>query len=151
MCATCDVEVTRCLTCSGTAIKSGSNCVDACPDANQIVINNECQYCNSPCLTCSIARSNCTSCSPTSLFPLYFAYGCHNKCPDRYYNSSPTSGCLLCTSAPALNCQYCLYSSTRNAKVCSSTCDTGYIYFRIDETCIDEAPYGYVAINGVAE
>lgn len=82
-CLVCLYITTNCTSCKNIYFLYGNNCVDACPigtyEGSQVGINNIiCLACVSPCLTCSISATNCTSCS--SSLHLYNNI-CINDCP----------------------------------------------------------------------
>ncbi len=52
--------------------------------------------------------------------------------------------CQACSSVVGLNCSNC-YNST----YCIS-CDTGYVLFTANHSCIDYVPIGYANISGIA-
>lgn len=98
---------TQCLSCK-TGYYYNFTCIPAnsCPSgtyANSSTLN--CEVCTSPCASCSITGSNCTSCvSPQ----LYYDSTCSASCPSGMYQSG--NNCLNCT-APCSTCfnnSYCL-------------------------------------------
>lgn len=59
--------------------------------------------------------------------------------------------CLPCTDHSELHCDYCKYNSTISTLVCSSTCNTNYIYYDVNQSCLSTAPFGYINISNEAK
>ena len=111
-------------------------------------MNKECVACNSPCDTCAGTQDNCTSCLSATSTPFLLINSCVAGCPGMYFNITTAGVCISCKDYPNLHCDFCLYSGGQI--VCSSTCNTGYIYFSSNQSCISSLPSGYVNISGTA-
>ncbi len=139
-CLVCVGTTTNCTSCKSIyKLHTGNSCVDVCPagtfETTQVGVNNNvCQACMSPCVTCSISGTNCTSCNPAT-HHLYNS-ACVISCPvSTYLNTIDNTcdpcefPCTTCISTPS-NCTSCAsgynYVSTNQ---CLSPCTAGnYMY-----------------------
>ena len=102
VCKTCRDEVTKCIECADDAAFYQNTCLAVCPD-NMVISSKTCGACSLVCKTCSIRATNCTSCDPTSTIPLLqknpdnTESSCVSNCLPKYYNTSATGSCLLCS------------------------------------------------------
>ncbi len=98
-----------------------------------VSVNKICIACETPCLTCSNLKSNCTSCIP-NLSPLVFLnnYYCTTTCPNYTYANGTTNvcagcktPCLMCTSDAA--CLSCVNGMFLAGTSCLPNCLPGFI------------------------
>ena len=144
ICLRCVGSTTNCTACTAPKVYYNGSCADSCPPGGNLAPDSGvCTACNSICLTCSNTITNCTSCNTSSANPYFVNNTCLSSCPILFYNISSTGQCVSCVSAN-INCINCSSVST-----CLS-CDTSFIYFAANKSCLSTAPNGYVNISGVA-
>lgn len=138
---------TNCSACDTTgpyiSFLLGSTCLTNCgslyiSDTNSGSGPNICISCASPCLTCSLLTTDCTTCitTPTK----YYLYNnvCYNPCPAETYSDNGTQSCLLCLNL----CSVCSVTSTN-----CSACDTAgpYISYLLGSTCVTNCGNNYIS------
>jgi len=146
-CAACNENCTTCtsyLVCtscvSGFYLYSSKTCVNVCPDGwLGVVVNGGgvCQQCTSPCLTCSVSLSGCTSCLQNLTTALFLdgsscveAPFCHNGT----YANTTNFKCTTCSA----QCSSCVNSST----YCLS-CSLSY--YMLNHSCLSTCPNTTIA------
>ena len=110
-----------------------ARCYLECMTLGTVPSGNQCVQCQSSCLTCSLAPTNCTSCDITSLNPYLNNNKCLSICPQFYYASNNTYTCVLCTPP----CETCTSGSISSCV----TCQTGHYLF--GTTCTPTCPNLY--------
>eukprot|EP01016_Furgasonia_blochmanni_P040327 TRINITY_DN5136_c0_g2_i1.p2 TRINITY_DN5136_c0_g2~~TRINITY_DN5136_c0_g2_i1.p2 ORF type:complete len:174 (+),score=7.27 TRINITY_DN5136_c0_g2_i1:64-585(+) len=108
-----DRNCTLCYPGSSKPYLQSNSCVSSCLGMNYFVLpaTNVCTLCNTNCLTCSVAATNCTSCLSTSYL------SATNSC------IACNSNCLTCTGS-ATNCTACNTSSAYHLKDSTSGTST---------------------------
>lgn len=98
-----------------------------------------CVVCTSPCASCSITKTNCTSCI-LNLNVFYTPYKCVDSlsCPAATYPNYSTFICDICvfpcsTCNSATNCLTCVTNYNLQGSICTSVCSIGYV--AINSTC----------------
>jgi len=146
---TCDTCVSPCLTCQNQTqnctscisnyyyYSATNRCYLACPTNVSIAGTGTssfiCVQCTSPCATCSISLTNCTSCASNLL---YFNFSCVDSCTNGYYANAGI--CSPCSN----NCATCANQSS----YCLS-CSASYKFYQ--NTCITTCPVAYsIIVNG---
>lgn len=132
---------TYCLSCTSTSAFYNNSCYSTCPAVNLYISNQTCLLCDNICASCTGSSNNCTSCNLTSNNTHLLNNTCLSICPDFYYSNITTSDCLLCNSLN-IGCTNCSSSTTCNS------CDTGFLYFGVNSSCLNSTPTGYFNING---
>ena len=96
-CSTC-TTATSCLSCTATYSYFQTSCSLTCL-SGYVSISQVCLPCTTPCGTCIITQTNCTSCL-SSLSPSQYFIGssCVITCPDTYYGNVSTLACTSCIS-----------------------------------------------------
>lgn len=91
--------------------------------------------CTSPCLTCNISPSYCTSCLTTSSYPYLYSNTCNINCPDGQVDDTSTSDvvCVACNTI----CKTC----SGEPSICSS-CNSGSYPYLYSSTCNSNCPNG---------
>lgn len=117
--------------------------MNTCPSP-LVVDGSVCSSCASPCNTCSLIKTNCTSCVNNTFLSMVLNGSCLNKCEQYYFGNITTLQCQTCSSVAGLNCKNCLNSSA------CITCDLGFVFFDVNKSCLSQAPSGYTNISGVA-
>ena len=89
-------------------------CLSTCPNG-YLTVNNKCYACVTPCASCTVSLTKCTSCVAGYLI-IASLYQCVLTCPSAYYPATsqclPCSPqCLTCTSATACTSCTNTYSS----------------------------------------
>jgi hypothetical protein len=118
-------------------------CVSTCPSP-LVVDGTNCSACASPCNTCSIAKTNCTSCINGTYLSIVLNGSCLTKCDKDYFGNATTLQCQSCSTVPSLNCKNCL-DETR-----CITCDVGFVFFSLNSSCLPNTPSGYTNVSGIA-
>ena len=146
-CVQCSLSIPDCQQCTsgectlcGTGYLYAGHCLSTCPASLFIDANtNTCSPCQSPCLTCSIAYDNCTTCDATSAQPYLYLSACVSDCP-LYTYSDEHNACLDCED-PCLEC----LSPTH----CVS-CQPGYRLYADVQMCYSACP-AYTIEVGASE
>ena len=123
ICLSCTNTSNYCLECN-TGLSYLGTCVNQCPIAQSIQINNTCEPCISSCSTCEFSIFNCTSCDSTKVL---FESTCLSACPDKFYYSNGL--CLKCQE----NCDIC------NSTECTA-CSLNFFLYK--GVCVSACPLG---------
>lgn len=138
---------TTCLSCNISVapiyLAQNQTCVSTCPSP-LVVDGTVCSPCSSPCNTCSLVKTNCTSCLNGTFLSAVQNGTCLSICNQNYFGNTTTLLCQLCSSITGLNCNNCL-----NSTHCI-TCNTGFVFFTLNSSCLAQTPEGYTNISGIA-
>jgi hypothetical protein len=147
ICLTCINTTSTCLSCNSTIapiyLAQNQTCVNSCP-APLVVDGSNCSACVSPCSTCSVVKTNCTSCVNGTYLSLLTNGTCLTICDQFYFGNTTTLQCQSCTTITGLNCENCI-DSTR-----CKTCDTRFVFYSPNSSCLSQTPSGYTNISGIA-
>lgn len=124
-CKTCEGSTSKdCLTCltfNSTAYYRWANettCDTFCPDGQfaSLILNHQCDYCSSNCVTCVGRADNCTA-DGGCRFGQFFnneTYQCVSVCPNGLYGNTSSGfcencadGCTLCFGFSLSDCTKC--------------------------------------------
>ena len=137
-CATCDLVITNCTSCSGTFLHNNA-CLAICPDYFN-GDTNVCYPCADFCLTCSgNSSSQCTSCGPdgngTQLYIDANGGTCNSTCSLSYLNDStgatPSFQCNACDVA----CTHCFAVNLSSSCYACDNAANYHFSFTSNSTC----------------
>jgi len=104
--------------------------LETCPEG-YYSINNKCRACTSPCLTCEISSSTCTSCINNYYL---FESTCYQRCPTGTVKQSDLT-IPICASCG----NFCEKCSASDPNICTR-CEEGYYSYEGD--CFEVCPDG---------
>ncbi|CAF3407738.1 unnamed protein product [Rotaria socialis] len=131
-CASCDTSSHICTSCPDSHSLKDTDCIKASQpcESNEYFdfIKNDCQWCNSRCLTCSGSRiDQCKSCDKTSEYSYLQYHACVSTCSPGFYLSPSLYECLPCHET-CLNC-------TSSSEAACTSCKIGYVFLSDDHRC----------------
>lgn len=100
--------------------------------------------CSAPCFSCSLTKTNCTSCLSGSYLSQISPNTCLTTCETFFYSNATSGLCEACSGVAGLNCNNCF-----NSSYCI-TCDSTFVLFTPNRSCLSFVPSGYVNISGIA-
>ena len=138
-CYTCQGPLsTDCLSCRPPLSLYGGQCVTNCPFGYYSTSTYVCKQCSSPCASCSMLSTNCTSCvSPYLTQSSNTGLLCVLNCLTSFYPNSTVQSCYPCSSA-------CLTCSGPASNQCTS-CPSGSIL--LQGSCTTSCPSATVLIQ----
>lgn len=130
LCSFCQ-QANICVYCQSNMVMYNGLCYKGCPPGSVIGPDNiTCVACNTPCNTCMVHPSKCTSCLP----------GCGN-----IFNNECVNNCPVGTFANNGTCTYCSYScaSCLGTSTTCTACPLNKILY--NGQCYDQCPYIMIA------